>query len=154
MGDDVLVTGRDLAPCLICRIASQHFLVAGTTARCLTTSIRTFLTEFVSFRTSAFARILPSCSFARRLFVWVVNSGHTKTIHGVFKNMFSSNKKNQPWLISLSCLHSALSGPSGKQFLKLNPVRYHPHLTCEPTCTRPKLSPAKTWKLKNAETET
>lgn len=130
-------------------------MVAGTTARCLTTSIRTVLTELVLFRTSAFARILPSCRICQKTVRLGGKFRTCKNYSWIFPKRFFFQQENQPWLICLSCLHSALSGPSGSN--EGVSCTFFPSgtcsLTCEPTCTRPKLSPVrkKTWKLKNAE---
>ena len=77
-------------------------LVAGTTARCLTTSIRTVRTpEFVLFRTSAFAKDSgPSCFFRIcQKTIRLVNSEDAKTIKMDFSRCcFFFQQKNQPAL--------------------------------------------------------
>ena len=99
-------------------------LVAGTTARCFTTSIRTVRTpELVLFRTSAFAKdSCPSCFF--RICQKTIRLGgkfrRCKNYqNGFFKMLFffptKINKRtNQPWrkICFFRCLRSALSGPS------------------------------------------
>ena len=134
-------------------------LVAGTTARCLTTSIRTVLTELVLFRTSAFAKdSSPSCFFAyaRRPFVWVVNSEDAKTIKIDFSRLFFSTK--EPTSLGGRSVFFAVcvlrfQGLAGGSNEVSRCTEFFPSgsLACEPTCTRPKLSPVRKKKLQVEE---
>lgn len=99
--------------------------------------------------------------YARRPFVWVVNSEDAKTIKMDFSRRFFFATKEPTSLSGRSVFFAVcvcvlrFQGLAGGSNEVSRCTEFFPSgsLACEPTCTRPKLSPVrkKTCKLKNAE---